>query len=178
MQDYQTFGDAIACVTRDQRVDSDDWSVKLAYEAFGVLKARFPSISHYRIRVLHNPDHFAFTADGNYIFLTRTLLELCGTVEMAAFVIAHEIAHHELGHIRPASKVLRGRLTVAVHFLRNFVSPITRARRENEADMFAINACITAGLSVEKCLRIFQVLEKNMLDRRGINAALGSDAFY
>ncbi|MCP4385539.1 MAG: M48 family metalloprotease [Hyphomicrobiales bacterium] len=178
MQDYQTFGDAIACVTRDQRVESDDWSVKLAYEAFGVLKAGLPAISHYRIRVLHNPDHFAFTADGNHIFLTRTLLELCGTVEMAAFVIAHEIAHHELGHIPAASKVLKGRLNVTVDFLQNFVSPITRARWENEADMFAIKTCIAAGLSGEKCLRTFQVLEKNTLDRRGINAALGSDAFY
>ena len=97
---------------------------------------------------------------------------------MAAFVIAHEIAHHELGHIPAVSKVLGGRLNVIVHFLQIFVSPITRARWENEADMFALNTCIAAGLSGKKCLRTFQVLEKNTLDHHGINAALGGDAFY
>lgn len=178
MQDYQTFGDAIASVTRDQRVESDDWSVNRADEAFGVLKAGFPNISHYRIRVLHSPEHGAFTADGNHIFLTRNLLELCGTVEMAAFVIAHEIAHHELGHIPAAPKVLGGRLKAIALYLRYFESPITRARRETEADMFAIDMCIAAGLSGEKCLRTFQVLEKLTLDRGGTNAAFGCDAFY
>ncbi|MCY6382526.1 M48 family metalloprotease [Hoeflea prorocentri] len=159
-------------------MDKDDWSVDLAQEAFGILEAAFPGISRYQISVLHNPAHAAFTADGNHIFLTRTLLELCATVEMAAFVIAHEIAHHELGHIPRASKRLKGRLRVLAYILQSFVSPITHARREIEADTFAIDMCMAAGLSGEKCVQTFQVLEKASLDRGGVGSAYGIHAFY
>ncbi len=178
MQDFPTLGDAIDHVTSHDHVMGDDWSVRLAHEAFGVLKSVFPNISHHRIRVLHNPNYFAFTADGHHIFLTRTLLELCGSVEMAAFAIAHEIAHHELGHFPATSEGVRGRLKVAMLQLRNAVSPFARARREIETDLFAIDMCIRAGLSGRECLRIFQILEKRTLDRGDIESALGGDEFY
>jgi Zn-dependent protease with chaperone function len=38
----------------------------------------------------------AFTAPGRYIYFSRRLLERCPTDETVAFVIAHEIAHHDL----------------------------------------------------------------------------------
>ncbi len=178
MPDFPTLGDAIDHDTSHDHVMGDDWSVRLAHEAFGVLKSVFPNISHHRIRVLHDPNNFAFTADGHHIFLTRTLLELCGSVEMAAFAIAHEIAHHQLGHVPAVSVGMRGRLKLAILRLRNAVTPFACARWEFEADQFAIDMCIRAGLSVEKCLRIFQILEKRTLDRGGIESAFGSDEFY
>lgn len=42
----------------------------------------------------------AFTAPGRYIYFGRRLLERCPNDEEVAFVIAHEIAHHDLGHLR------------------------------------------------------------------------------
>ena len=178
MQDFNTLGDAIDHVTSRDHVSGDDWSVEIAHEAFDVLKSVFPDISRYRIRVLHNPKYYAFTADGHHIFLTRTLLELCGSVEMAAFAIAHEIAHHELGHLPAESKGVRGRLNIAMLQLRYTVWPFARARMEFEADRFAIDMCVRAGLSVRECLRIFQILEKRTLDRDAIESALGGDEFY
>ena len=41
----------------------------------------------------------AFTGPGRYIYFTRRLYELCPTDEQVAFVIGHEIAHHDLGHV-------------------------------------------------------------------------------
>ena len=41
----------------------------------------------------------AFTAPGRYIYFSRALLERCPHEDSAAFVIAHEIAHHDLGHL-------------------------------------------------------------------------------
>ncbi len=178
MRDFPTLGDAIDHVTSDDHVMGDDWSVQIAHEAFGVLKSTFPNISHHRIRVLHNPNYFAFTADGHHIFLTRTLLEICASIEMAAFAIAHEIAHHELGHVPAESEGVRGRLKVAMLSLRHRVWPFARARMEIEADQFAIDMCIRAGLSVGECLRIFQILEKRTLDKGGIESAFGSYEFY
>ena len=49
----------------------------------------------------------AFTAPGRYIYFGRRLLERCPHEDSAAFVIAHEIAHHDLGHL----DLFAGRLT-------------------------------------------------------------------
>lgn len=176
MRDFLTFGDAVDSVTSPDRVSGDDWSVRLARDAFGLLKSAFPNISHYQIRVLHNPNYLAFTVDGHHIFLTRTMLELCGSVERAAFVIAHEIAHHELGHV-PRMGV-GWWLRVAVRFLRHTVTPFERARWELEADAFAIDMCLRAGLSGRECLWTLQIFEKLTLDRGGIEAAFGGNEFY
>src|SRR5262249_40130903 len=52
----------------------------------------------------------AFTAPGRYIFFSRSLFQLCRCDEMAAMIIAHEIAHHDLGHTR----LLHGWLASAI----------------------------------------------------------------
>src|SRR5881396_621758 len=41
----------------------------------------------------------AFTAPGRYIYFSRRFYELCATDEQVAFVVGHEIAHHDLGHV-------------------------------------------------------------------------------
>lgn len=124
MEDYATFGDAIYSVTSDLKVQQDDWSVSLANDAFAILEARFPELHSYQIVVLHGSEPTAFTADGRHIFLTRSLLELCSTVETVAFIIAHEIAHHELGHIKPIPKLFKGWLKVLGLFLSSIRSPV------------------------------------------------------
>ena len=66
----------------------------------------------------------AFTAPGKYIYFSRRLLERCPHEDAVAFVIAHEIAHHDLGHLdifggpfaRHAARLEAG--TLAVLFFR------------------------------------------------------------
>jgi len=41
----------------------------------------------------------AFTTPGDYRFFSRKLFQECSKEAMAAFVIAHEISHHKLGHL-------------------------------------------------------------------------------
>lgn len=177
MRKFHSLGDAIDHFTsRDQ--ESVDWSARLTDEAFGVLCSAFPNMSRNRIRVLHYPDYFAFTAAGDHIFLTRSLLELCRSVDMAAFAIAHEIAHHELGHLPNVSEGANGRIKIAMLQLRGVLTPFARARREVEADLFAVDMCERAGLSGKKCVRLFQILEKSALDKGYFGSVFGSDAFY
>src|SRR5262245_19673961 len=49
----------------------------------------------------------AFTAPGRYIYLTGRLIEYCPGEPALAFVIGHEIAHHDLGHLRFFPRWLR-----------------------------------------------------------------------
>ncbi|MEM1317490.1 MAG: M48 family metalloprotease [Pseudomonadota bacterium] len=178
MEEFDTFGEAIASTTRDCRVSNDDWSVQLANDAFTVLSNRFPELNRYRLVVLHQKFGTAFTASGDYIFVCRSLLELCSTVEMAAFVIAHEIAHHELGHIPKIASYLPPPLKGLSLFLKSLLRVHLRARQECEADVGGMSMCVAAGLDAEKCARALQIIEKLSLDRRAISVAIGSDAFY
>ena len=159
------------------------WAERLVRDAHATLARRFPELSEYRIHVIVDGQlsRNAATAAGAHIFIGHRLLELCANVERTAFVLAHEIAHHACGHIRPTPSwiVRTGSPTLA--FLWQAWCNIGmlgrgHARLESEADACAIDMCIAAGLNAEKCLEALQVLEKLTLDRGG--CAYGDEAFY
>jgi predicted Zn-dependent protease len=123
----------------------------------------------------------AFTAPGRYIYIARRLLERCPDEETTAFVIAHEIAHHDLGHLavfrgpfaRHAARMEAGRLTVLFfrHLQKRIYSPVW----ECDADARAIELCIAAGYDPIKCLRLFHIIEMHMLDVGDIDGVYGLD---
>ena len=123
----------------------------------------------------------AFTAPGRYIYFGRRLLERCPHEDSAAFVIAHEIAHHDLGHLdhfsgsfaRRAANIQAGAL--AVLFFRVLQKRIYSPERELDADRRAIDLCIAAGYAPGKCLYLFHVLELLALDRGDLGAVYGLD---
>src|SRR5579859_5836613 len=41
----------------------------------------------------------AFTVPGHYVYISRRLMERCASDDPVALVLAHEIAHHDLGHL-------------------------------------------------------------------------------
>lgn len=61
----------------------------------------------YHFVILDSPEINAFAAPGGFIFTTRGMLRLCANEEMAAAVLAHEIAHVELKHGMQAIKTSR-----------------------------------------------------------------------
>src|SRR5262245_64680330 len=108
----------------------------------------------------------AFTAPGRYIYFVRRLLERCPTEESVAFVIAHEIAHHDLGHFDIFQRSFARRVVkfgpgaMVVLFFRVLQHRVYSVEWENAADSRALEICLQAGYNGYKCLRSFDVLEK------------------
>jgi predicted Zn-dependent protease len=122
----------------------------------------------------------AFTAPGPYIFFTRALYQLCPNDETTAFVIAHEMAHHDLGHLRIFPKWL-GRLAKArgvdIPFgvIRAVEHRLYGPERECDADDYSLRLCVKAGYDGLRCLRFFQILENYALNMKQDEAVYGPD---
>jgi predicted Zn-dependent protease len=122
----------------------------------------------------------AFTAPGRYIYFSRLLYERCYTDEQVALVIAHEVAHHDLGHVNlfagwaPKIAKLPGAslFAFAFHALeRHLYGPQT----ECDADRHGMDLCLAAGYDGQKCLVLFDVLEQRALDMGDYDMAYGPD---
>jgi len=111
----------------------------------------------------------AFTLPGRYVYFGRGLLEYCPDDETAAFVIAHEIAHHDLGHTslfpRWMGLFVRkcGGLPVIL-VIEAVERRLYGPERECEADRHAVDLCIAAGYDPHRCLHAFHILEQLALD--------------
>lgn len=106
----------------------------------------------------------AFTAPGRYIYVSRRLLERCAEDESAAFLVAHEMAHHDLGHLSvpdwlPEGLRERGGRIVASLYA-SIAHRLHGPERECAADRRALDLCLRAGYDGMKCLEIFGVLER------------------
>lgn len=123
----------------------------------------------------------AFTAPGRYIYFSRGLIERCPHDEAVAFVIAHEIAHHDLGHLdlfrghfaRHAARLRGGKLLVL--FFRLLQKRIYSPEWECEADRRAIELCVQAGYDGSRCLYLFHILSLLLLDAGDIDGVYGLD---
>ncbi len=111
----------------------------------------------------------AFTAPGRYIYFGRRLLERCGEEEMVAFVIAHGIAHHDLGHLQLVPEWMgryarRKGAAIAAATYRALEKRLYGPERECDADRHALELCLAAGYSGPRCLDFFRVMEQIALD--------------
>jgi hypothetical protein len=122
----------------------------------------------------------AFTAPGRYIYFSRRLYERCASDEQVALVVAHEIAHHDLGHI----KVFAGWATAisrlpgadlfafAFHAIeRRLYGPET----ECDADRHGLDMCLAAGYDGRRALELFDILEQHALDLGDYDIVYGPD---
>lgn len=125
----------------------------------------------------------AFTLPGHYIYISRRLLERCGTDDPVAFALAHEIAHHDLGHLHGiddlAASVPRGMpglrtgrlaLTLALLLIERRVHG---PEKEADADRFALELCRSAGYDLERCIHAFDILEADALDQGDLDGVFG-----
>jgi predicted Zn-dependent protease len=123
----------------------------------------------------------AFTAPGRYIYFSRRLLEKCPHEDAAAFVIAHEIAHHDLGHLALFSGAFARRAAgfsagfLIIFFFRILHKRIYSPEWELAADRAAIDLCLAAGYDPARCLYLFRILELFALDVGDLNAVYGLD---
>lgn len=122
----------------------------------------------------------AFTAPGEYIFISRRLFQICRSDEMVAFTIAHEIAHHDLGHIDIFPNWFKNGVSADMKFLlmalyRTVETRIYGPEMECDADKYALDLCVKSGYNPSECLKLFNILEAYALDVGDLDAVFGPD---
>jgi hypothetical protein len=161
-------------------LESEAWWVERAKRVETQLQANRPASERLLVEIPWIEEVTAFTAPGRYIYFSRRLFERCTTDAHTAFVIAHEIAHHDLKHVDLfagwADKItaLPGAslFAFAFHALeRRLYGP----EKECDADRHGLDLCIAAGYNGEMCLDLFNILEERALDMGDYDMVYGPD---
>lgn len=124
--------------------------------------------------VFWSPRVNAFTAPGPYVFITRELQQRLPHDAAVAFVLAHEMAHHDLRHFgalddRPMTDVQE--LVTASWF--GLVKLARSPENELDADRYALQLCMQAGYQGAECLEAFRVLIAHALDWGDLDGVFG-----
>lgn len=123
----------------------------------------------------------AFAVPGRFVYLTRELLQRAATDEPIALVLAHEMAHHDLGHVRLLAGGLNrlrgvpGNVLVA-GMARALERGLLGPERETAADAYALDLCVAARFDAPACLDLFGILEAHLLDWGDLDGVFGPDA--
>jgi Zn-dependent protease with chaperone function len=121
----------------------------------------------------------AFATPGQYVYITRALLQRFGEDDPVAFILAHEMAHHDLGHVRlllpylqrfgtPTASILGALIQRGAHLLYG-------KERETASDKYALDLCVAADYKYNGFKEAFQILENESLDWRDIVGVFGSE---
>ena len=141
-----------------------------------VRQDRVPLVAH----CLRIPGFTAFTVPGRNIYIARQLLERLPSDESTAFVLGHEVAHHDLGHLElfhswldvlPKGNVGLVLASVVWKVAHRLYGP----ERECRADEYAIELCLDAGFGGERCLQAFDILEHESLNRGDFDGVFGPE---
>jgi Peptidase family M48 len=165
-------------IASEAYIESSGWAVERVERVLSKLQADRAKEDRLQIVVPWLQAFTAFVTPGTYNFFCRPLLEECQDDEMAAFIIAHEMAHHDLGHTDLFPEWLT-KLTgeqiapFLTAFYRHLERRLYGPEQECEADKHGLEVCIRAGYDAEKCLAVFDVLEKYALDMGDISGVFG-----
>ncbi|HEX8108205.1 MAG TPA: hypothetical protein VF516_10785, partial [Kofleriaceae bacterium] len=101
------------------------------------------------------------------------LLERLADDDAAAFVVAHELAHHRLGHVPalPRSWLALGRLLLVALERWWIATP----EHEHDADQLAIELCVDAGYDAGRCIAALEHLVNVSLDYGDVEGVLGDE---
>lgn len=130
--------------------------------------------------VLWIPEVTAFIVPGRYVYISRELLQRFLCEDAVALVLGHEIAHHDLGHVRlfnPTLSMLQ-HLPGGSHMalaLRAAERLISSPEMELEADKYGLELCLAAGYDGYRCLELFDLLEAHLLDHGDLDGVFGPE---
>lgn len=160
-------------IERDLVVERDGWAGERVDRVTARLQAEIPAPWRLETLVIWLGTYTAFTGPGRTIYFSRTLLERMPDDDAAAFVIAHELAHHRLGHVPRLSRswYFLPLQIVLFRLRRNIVS----AEHERDADLLAIELCVDAGYDPERCIAALELLDQIVLDYGDLDGSLGSE---
>jgi predicted Zn-dependent protease len=162
-----------ARIERELVVERAGWAGERAARVTERLQQEVDPAARFETLVVWTDVHTAFTAPGRTIYLSRRLLEQLPDDDAAAFVIAHELSHHRLGHV-PAPIAGWHRLPVTLVLL-SLQWLIAGQEQEHDADLLAIEICLDAGFDADRCLAAIDILTRVALDYGDLDAALGAD---
>lgn len=166
-------------VTETYAAETQEWALELVRRVDERLQAARPPGERLTTVILWIPEVSAFTLPGRHVYLSRRLLERAPDDDTVAMVVAHEIAHHDLGHVADMERWLARLATLGGAL----AAPLTiasqkrlhGAEREAEADAHGFNLCLAAGYDAHRCLYAFDVLEAANLDAGNVEGVFGPD---
>ncbi len=158
--------------------ESADWAIERVDRAFKRINQARNVKSDFSIHIPWLGVVTAFTSPGSHIFISRRLFERCRNDEMAAFIIAHEIAHHDLGHVNVFPNWLNRLTNKDASILLQALYRVVEKRiygpeQECDADRYAIELCRKAGYDSDLCIELFDILESHALDVGDLGAVFG-----
>lgn len=154
-------------------VESTGWAAERIARVLDRLQRTVPLEQRFEGLVVWSDTHNAFTGPGKTVYITRRLLEMLPDDDGAAIVIAHEIAHHRLGHV--ASKLPINRWLKLEFVLFVLKQVIATKNRERQADLLSIEMCLEAGYDPDKCINACEIIQQVFLDYGDIDGALGRE---
>lgn len=130
--------------------------------------------------ILQMPQPTAFVVPGRYLYISRALLQTNICEEAVAFVMGHEMAHHDLGHTAFLSTVstslrnLPGGMLL-INALRAREKLLNSPEWEQAADRYGLELCIAVGYDGLQALQIFDVLEAYALKHGDVVGVFGPE---
>jgi hypothetical protein len=162
-------------------VETEAWPIQQINRVERQLQVKRAPADRMKPEILWIATATAFTAPGRYIYISRELQQRAASDDPIAFILAHEMSHHDLGHLEVFGKrsAILGHLPRGLDIsllLRSvewfFISP----EAESAADAKALDLCLAAGYDGKKCLEVFDILEMYALDHRDIDMVFGPDS--
>lgn len=122
----------------------------------------------------------AFIGPGPYVYLTRGLLHSAWSEDGIAFAVAHEMAHHDLGHTAIFSGPLGWAATLpgflgAAALLAAGSRILNGPEHEAAADARALHLCLAAGFDGQRCVQLLDMLAAYALDHGDVDIVYGPD---
>ena len=123
---------------------------------------------------------FAFIVPGHYIYISQAMMRGLWYEDQIAFILAHEMAHYDLGHTRLRSWTLKllERMVLVLpsnwlgNFLFQFLVGLGCIKRvsnpELMADAFGLGLCLEAGYDGYKCASLFDDHDYRDLDAHDV----------
>jgi len=137
-------------LVREYAGETEAWATERCARVMTRLNAERMDAEPKEAVILLLPRSRAFTTVGRYVYISRRLLERLPSDDEVAFVLAHEIAHHDCGHLdlyrgwsswiprSRATSYVAARLALMEH---GMYSP----EKEAQADLYALQLCLDAG---------------------------------
>ena len=165
---------------RDFVTEREAWAVDRVTRVQQRLNECRPSKPPLETTILGIAPPLAFTLAGHHVYLSRRLLERLPTDDAVAFVLAHEAAHHDLGHfdlftgwgrVLPRTHSATYVAILAALFEHHTYGP----ERENAADAYGVELSLKAGYSGELAVQALSILETIALNSGDIAGVYGPE---
>ncbi|NEP46419.1 MAG: M48 family metalloprotease [Okeania sp. SIO2H7] len=161
-------------------IEKSGWAKERVTKVAKRLNSIRPGCEVLKPVVIWVPQVTAFIAPGGYIYISRELLQRLICEDAVAFLLAHEMAHYDLGHVRlfvPAISKLQyipGGGLLALSYLRGR-RLLPAPDKERQADEYGLGLCLAAGYDGYRCLELFEVLTAHYLDFGDLTGVFGKE---